>query len=128
MSRFHMEMARWKGTVPWRLVMGACAMLIPLTAFVVAPFIPGGSSPAPAARAGQGLGANRTAADTVTGAKEADTSTWTPQAATYGTGSLLDVPVTMSDGTVLHADVYFPTTAGGSTAASGAARRRSGSG
>jgi hypothetical protein len=119
MSRFHTQVARWKGTVPWRLVMGACAMLIPLTAFVVAPFMPGGGSPAPAARAGQGLGASRTAAATVTGAHDADASTWTPQAATYGTGSLLDQPVTMSDGTVLKADVYFPTTAGTTTAANG---------
>jgi putative CocE/NonD family hydrolase len=119
MSRFHTQMARWKGTVPWRLVMGACAMLIPLTAFVVAPFMPGGSSPAPASRAAQGLGASRTAAATVTGAHDADASTWTPRAATYGTGSLLDVPVTMSDGTVLKADVYFPTTAGKTTAANG---------
>ncbi len=121
MSRFrsHEYIARWKGTVPWRLVMGACAMLIPLTAFVVAPFMPGGSSPAPVARAGQHLGASRTAADTMTGAHDADASTWTPQAATYGTGSLLDMPVTMSDGTVLRADVYFPTTAGTTTAANG---------
>ena len=78
--RSHEYIARWKGTVPWRLVMGACAMLIPLTAFVVAPFMPGGSSPAPAARAGQHLGASRTAADTMTGAHDADASTWTPQA------------------------------------------------
>ena len=117
--RSHEFVARWKGTVPWRLVMGACAMLIPLTAFVVAPFMPGGSSPAPAARAGQGLGASRTAADTVTGAKDADANSWVPQAATYGTGALRDLPVTMSDGTVLRADVYFPTTAGTTTAANG---------
>ena len=119
MSRFHTQIARWKGTVPWRLVMGACAMLIPLTAFVVAPFMPGGSSPAPASSAAQGLGASKAAAATVTGAHDADASTWTPQAATYGTGSLLDMPVTMSDGTILHADVYFPTTAGTTTAANG---------
>jgi uncharacterized protein len=117
--RSHEYVARWKGTVPWRLVMGACAMLIPLTAFVVAPFMPGGGNPAPAARAGQHLGASRIAADTMTGAHDADASTWTPQAATYGTGSLLDMPVTMSDGTVLRADVYFPTTAGATTAANG---------
>ena len=39
-------------------------------------------------------------------------ASWTPQAATYGMGSQLDVPVTMSDGTVLRANVYYPTTDG----------------
>lgn len=34
---------------------------------------------------------------------------WVPQAATYGEGSSLNLPVTMSDGTVLRADVYYPT-------------------
>src|ERR1700735_5515407 len=117
--RRHEYVARWKGTVPWRLVMGACAMLIPLLAFVVGPFMPGGSSPAAEARAGQHLAASRAAADTVQGAQDADASNWSPQAATYGTGSLLDQPVTMSDGTVLRADLYFPTTAGTTTAANG---------
>jgi predicted acyl esterase len=119
MSGFHSHIARWKGTVPWRLVMGACALVITLSAFVVAPFMPGGSSPAPAARAAQDFGASRTAADTVSGASDADASSWSPQPATYGTGSLLDLPVTMSDGTVLRADLYFPTTAGTSTPANG---------
>jgi hypothetical protein len=88
MSGFHSHIARWKGTVPWRLVMGACALVITLSAFVVAPFVPGGSSPAPAARAAQDLGASRTAADTVSGASDADASSWSPQPATHGTGSL----------------------------------------
>ena len=39
-------------------------------------------------------------------------TTWTPQAASYGMGSHLDEPVTMSDGTVLRADVYYPTSSG----------------
>jgi uncharacterized protein len=34
---------------------------------------------------------------------------WTPEGATYGIGSLTNVPVTMSDGTVLRANVYYPT-------------------
>jgi len=34
---------------------------------------------------------------------------WSLQPATYGTGDELDQPVTMSDGTVLRADVYYPT-------------------
>jgi uncharacterized protein len=40
-------------------------------------------------------------------------TTWTPQPATFGQGSHLDQPVTMSDGTVLRADVYYPTANGG---------------
>jgi hypothetical protein len=42
-------------------------------------------------------------------------ATWSPQPALYGTGSNLDLPVTMSDGTVLRANVYFPTVAGSTT-------------
>jgi len=34
---------------------------------------------------------------------------WAPQPATYSVGTELDQPVTMSDGTVLRADVYYPT-------------------
>lgn len=37
---------------------------------------------------------------------------WEPGPAQYGVGSQLDVPVTMKDGTVLSADVYFPTEGG----------------
>ena len=108
---------RWKGTVPWRVVMGALALVLTLSAFVVAPFLPGGGGPAPAAMSAQNLGAgSAAAADT---AQEADAGSWTPQPATYGTGSLRDLPVTMADGTVLRADVYFPTTAGTGTAANG---------
>jgi uncharacterized protein len=33
---------------------------------------------------------------------------WKPEPATYAVGSELNVPVTMADGTVLRADVYFP--------------------
>jgi uncharacterized protein len=36
-------------------------------------------------------------------------STWTPENAVYGTTSTDDVPVTMSDGTVLRANVIYPT-------------------
>ena len=99
--------------------MGAVALVITLSAFFVAPFMPGGSGPAPSARPGQDLGAASAAADTVSGATEAAASSWSPQPATYGTGSLLDLPVTMSDGTILRADVYFPTKAGTSTPANG---------
>src|SRR5579875_3565468 len=34
---------------------------------------------------------------------------WSPQAARYGSSEQANVPVTMSDGTVLRADVYTPT-------------------
>ncbi|HSZ38130.1 MAG TPA: CocE/NonD family hydrolase, partial [Acidimicrobiales bacterium] len=49
----------------------------------------------------------------------ANAATWSPQPAVYGTGSVLDQPVTMADGTVLRADVYFPTAPGTTTAAAG---------
>jgi hypothetical protein len=57
------------------------------------------------------LAAASAAADTV--------PNWQPQPAAYGTGSLLDQPVTTADGTVLRADEYFPTIAGTSTPATG---------
>jgi putative CocE/NonD family hydrolase len=34
---------------------------------------------------------------------------WKPETARYGVGSVKSVPVTMSDGTVLRADVFYPT-------------------
>jgi uncharacterized protein len=34
---------------------------------------------------------------------------WTPEPATYGQGQQTNLPVTMSDGTVLEANVYYPT-------------------
>lgn len=37
---------------------------------------------------------------------------WQPEPARYGVGSNLNLPVAMADGTVLRADVYYPTTAG----------------
>lgn len=41
---------------------------------------------------------------------------WQPEAATYGVGKQMNLPVTMSDGTVLRVDVYYPTTASGAAA------------
>jgi hypothetical protein len=49
----------------------------------------------------------------------ASPAVWSPQPATYGTGSVLDQSVTMADGTVLKANVYFPTVAGSTTPAPG---------
>ena len=103
------------GTVPWRLAMGALAMVVTLSAFVVAPFVPGGSGPAPAPGRRRTSGrprrcGHRAAADLTPGRRSRPT---------YGTGSLLDLPVTMSDGTILRADVYFPTKPGTTTAANG---------
>ena len=42
---------------------------------------------------------------------------WRPEPATYGIGQRTDVPVTAADGTVLSADVYYPTNASGRQAA-----------
>ncbi|MGH2875689.1 MAG: CocE/NonD family hydrolase, partial [Solirubrobacteraceae bacterium] len=39
----------------------------------------------------------------------AQAGTWTPEPATYGQGQQTNIPVTMSDGTVLRANVYYPT-------------------
>jgi predicted acyl esterase len=36
-------------------------------------------------------------------------ASWQPEPERYGVGKHQNVPVTMSDGTVLRADVYFPT-------------------
>lgn len=44
---------------------------------------------------------------------------WQPEPAAYGVGETSNVPVTMADGTVLRADVYFPTVSGTSTPAAG---------
>jgi putative CocE/NonD family hydrolase len=41
---------------------------------------------------------------------------WQPEPATYGIAEQHNVPVTMSDGTVLRADIYAPTTPDGSPA------------
>jgi uncharacterized protein len=112
-------MGRLKGTVAWRVLMGALAMLMTLSAFLVVPWVSGGGGPAPSARSAQDIGAASAAADTVSGGVEAAANSWSPQAATYGTGSVLDQPVTMSDGTILRADVYYPTVAGSTTPANG---------
>ena len=37
---------------------------------------------------------------------------WTPEPAQYGVGSQTNVPVTMRDGTVLRANVYYPQSVG----------------
>jgi len=46
-------------------------------------------------------------------------SNWTPGPARYGVGATLNVPVEMADGTVLRADVHFPTELGTGAAAPG---------
>jgi putative CocE/NonD family hydrolase len=53
----------------------------------------------------------------VIAASAAPGSTWTPEAATYSVGKTADDHITMSDGTVLSADVYFPADASGKQAA-----------
>src|SRR5437660_4838218 len=39
-------------------------------------------------------------------------SAWTPEPARYGISEQQNLPVTMSDGTVLRANVYYPATGG----------------
>jgi hypothetical protein len=39
-------------------------------------------------------------------------ASWSPQPASYGVGTQYDLPVTMSDGTVLRANVSYPTSGG----------------
>ncbi|MGH9030151.1 MAG: CocE/NonD family hydrolase, partial [Acidimicrobiales bacterium] len=56
---------------------------------------------APAAAAGA-QGTDPVASDSAGG-------TWSPQPAVYAEGTRLDQPVVMSDGTVIRADVYYPT-------------------
>jgi uncharacterized protein len=43
-------------------------------------------------------------------------SAWTPEQATYGVGQINNLAVTMSDGTVLRVDEYYPTTSSGAAA------------
>src|SRR4051794_18153289 len=50
------------------------------------------------------------------GTATAQAKAWEPEPATYGVGSQMNVPVTMKDGTVLSADVYFPTESSGAAA------------
>ena len=101
------------GTIPWRLAMGALALVLTLSAFVVGPMLPG----ARAGRSTSALAPSAAAADQ--SGVAAPAADWTPQAAIYGTGALRDLPVTMSDGTILRVDVFFPVTPGTTTAAPG---------
>ncbi|HEU0197165.1 MAG TPA: CocE/NonD family hydrolase, partial [Nevskiaceae bacterium] len=41
---------------------------------------------------------------------------WKPEAATYGIGEVKNIGVTMSDGTVLRVNVFYPTTSSGAMA------------
>ncbi len=101
----------------WRLAMGTCALAITISALIVGAYLPTQHAPAPVRSEAGAMGSGTTAdaADNVT----TDTPTWAPQPATYGTGSSLNQSVTMSDGTVLKADVYYPTASGGSAPANG---------
>jgi hypothetical protein len=99
---------------------------VTLSAFFVAPFVPEQGGPAARGRAHEPATLDATAADasaalTANQAAAADAAgvSWTPQPATYSTGSLLDLPVTMADGTALRVDVYYPTALGSDTPAPG---------
>ena len=80
-----------------------------------------GSNPkvASAGAVASGSASNSGQTGTTASSVPSDAAPWSPQPAVYGTGSVLDQPVTMADGTVLKADVYFPTAAGTTTAAAG---------
>jgi len=49
------------------------------------------------------------AAAVATAAERTTLATWSPQPAIYGVGTRVDQPITASDGTVLRANVYYPT-------------------
>ncbi|HWF14961.1 MAG TPA: CocE/NonD family hydrolase [Acidimicrobiales bacterium] len=105
----------WRGSISWRLAMGSLALAITFSAFVVGQYVPGAHAPGGLGRLASASdpGASAPAADHLT----ADAASWSPQPAIYGTGSVLDESVTMNDGVVLKADVYFPTVAGTKTPA-----------
>ena len=113
------RVAHLMGTVPWRLAMGTVALVVIAAGFLVGPMLPGphGARPVSLAARTHALPAVSAAAD------QSDVSapapSWSPQPAVYGTGSLLDLPVTMSDGTILRTDVYFPIEEGTTTPATG---------
>jgi hypothetical protein len=82
------------GSVVVGVAVLAAAALTALTA-------PAGAAPTP------GLG--QPLPPDVIAASAAPGSHWTPGPAAYGVGKSTDLPVTMADGTVLRADVYYPT-------------------
>ena len=61
-------------------------------------------------------GVNSAIPASVIRASAAPGSQWHPESARYAVGERKDVPVTMRDGTVLRADVYFPADASGKQA------------
>ncbi len=61
------------------------------------------------ARRGMLAGLMTAAAMIATSVTAAPASAWTPEAASYNVGMLSNQAVTASDGTVLRADVYYPT-------------------
>jgi len=79
-------------------VLGAAAITLPL-ALVVVPGSAGASSI-------DGLGSTIPA--DVIAASAAPGHHWTPEPERYDVGKKADLPITMADGTVLRADVYFP--------------------
>ena len=50
------------------------------------------------------------------GVGSAAAATWRPEPASYGVGAINNIGVTMSDGTVLRVDEFYPTTASGAPA------------
>jgi predicted acyl esterase len=62
------------------------------------------------------VGTGSTIPQDVIDASAAPGHSWSPEAASYGVGKTTNLPVTMKDGTVLRADVYYPTDANGKRA------------
>ncbi len=114
----HEQRGHMMGTVPWRLAMGTVALAVTLSAFVLGPMIPGQHT-LTALRGGGSSSLRSAAASADQSDVSAPASNWTPQPATFDTGALRDLPVTMSDGTVLRADVFFPVDPGTTTPATG---------
>ena len=83
---------------------GMAALATGTAAFAAAPSASGGSALSPE------LPASVIAASTAPGSK------WKPENAVYGTTSQNDIPVTMTDGTVLRVNVTYPTDASGAPA------------
>ncbi|HET9078232.1 MAG TPA: CocE/NonD family hydrolase [Acidimicrobiales bacterium] len=69
--------------------------------------------------AGVVLAASTVAMPAANAATQAPAATWSPGPATYQEGARYNVGVRMADGTVLRADVYYPTDPGSGRAAAG---------
>jgi uncharacterized protein len=109
--------------VPRRLVIAAavCTALACSDLIVSAPALAVVPSPPPGAPAVESAPSSLTGLSpelppSVVAASAAPGSHWTPEAATYGTASINDIPVAGADGTTIRVNEIFPTTASGQPA------------